>query len=157
MQLLAELESDCAAITAKLAEVCDRAGHCRQVQVKSFNLMVPHSYRLVLSMKDEADAQGDDAAAKSAGGDGGGGGGGGGGLESFDGALLRLYQCMEDYVDDHKEAAFKSSFMEPARFYFFATGRKDWRMDNVDPHVRMRPPPPPPPPPPARPAPPARP
>ena len=25
---------------------------------------------------------------------------------------------MEDYLDDHKERAFKSSFMEPARFYY---------------------------------------
>ena len=27
---------------------------------------------------------------------------------------------MEDYLDDHKERAFKSSFMEPARFYYDA-------------------------------------
>ena len=30
----------------------------------------------------------------------------------------RFYECMEDYLDDHKERAFKSSFMEPARFYY---------------------------------------
>jgi hypothetical protein len=40
----------------------------------------------------------------------------------------------EDYVDDHKENAFNSAFMEPARFYFVASKAKGYRRDNVDTH-----------------------
>ena len=40
---------------------------------------------------------------------------------------------MEDYLDDHKERAFKSSFMEPARFYYDAVSNHMGR-DHVNVH-----------------------
>ena len=42
------VDCDAAPIVAKLAEVCDRALHCRQVQVKSFNLVMSHRQGAVL-------------------------------------------------------------------------------------------------------------
>ena len=53
LHILSKYESDNGAITTKLAEVCDRALHCRQVQVKSFNLLMSHSYRLILSLRSQ--------------------------------------------------------------------------------------------------------
>ena len=39
-------------------------------------------------------------------------------LDCREGALERLYAVFGDYLDEHKERAFKSAFEEPARFYF---------------------------------------
>ena len=36
---------------------------------------------------------------------------------AFQGALLRFFECFEDFLDDHKENAFNAVFQEPARFY----------------------------------------
>jgi hypothetical protein len=55
LRILADLQPDRAAVVAKLSEICDRATHCRQVQVKSFNLLLAHSYRLVLTDATSAD------------------------------------------------------------------------------------------------------
>jgi hypothetical protein len=116
-QLLVDMENDTAAITTKLSEVVDRSLHCRQVQVKSFNLMISHAYRLVLH---QGKPTGDGA----------------GHANGFDAALLRFYECMEDYMDDHKENAFKSSFQEPAKFYFhYRSGSEGWNEDNVETHA----------------------
>lgn len=41
-----------------------------------------------------------------------------GGLDTREGALERLYSVFGDYLDEHKERAWKSAFEEPARFYF---------------------------------------
>ena len=49
-ELMVELEDDEAAIMAKLVEVVDRSIHCRQVQIKSFNVVVgvERSERLIV-------------------------------------------------------------------------------------------------------------
>ena len=123
MKIMAEMDNDTAAITAKLTEVVDRSLHCRQVQVKSFNLVMSHSYRLILSLKYQLGAK-NQAKQVSV------------GLDDYGGALLRIFEIVEDYLDDHKENAFKSSFMEPNRFYFeFRNHREGWTADNVDTHA----------------------
>lgn len=117
LQVLVDLEEDEAAIVAKFAEVCDRALQCRQVQVKSFNVLVSHSYRLAMGVrhgKPVSDA-------------------GSGNLDTYQVALLRFYGVFEDFLDDHKEHAFNSSFMEPARFYFTQRGDVG-NANNVDTH-----------------------
>eukprot|EP00397_Hematodinium_sp_SG-2012_P006885 GEMP01006922.1.p1 GENE.GEMP01006922.1~~GEMP01006922.1.p1 ORF type:complete len:613 (+),score=166.20 GEMP01006922.1:1003-2841(+) len=127
VELLVQLEPNKSSIVAKLSEVVDRALHCRQVQIKSFNLVISHSYRLVLSLSDHLNTDKNVKAAKKKRivktND----------LEDYDTALVRFYECMEDYVDDHKENAFKSSFMEPARLYYFIASNTT-AYDNVDTH-----------------------
>eukprot|EP00941_MAST-03F_sp_MAST-3F-sp1_P004668 g4668.t1 len=121
IKLLAELEGDRGAIIAKLGEICDRAMHCRQVQVKSFNLMISHAYSMVLSLDNQTSQKQEKVMLDD--------------LSVFDNAILRFYEIMEDFIDDFKEKAFSSAFMEPARFYFVATNRNDWRAHNVDTHA----------------------
>jgi hypothetical protein len=42
---------------------------------------------------------------------------------------------MEDYLDDHKENAFKSAFQEPARYYFhYKKKPEQWVEENVETH-----------------------
>ena len=39
-------------------------------------------------------------------------------MESKAGCLRLFYGYVEDYLDDHKERAYKSAFEQPARFYY---------------------------------------
>lgn len=55
-------------------------------------------------------------------------------MRAYRGALIRFYECMEDYLDDHKENAFNSSFKEPARYYWTVSGQEDMA-DNVEVHA----------------------
>ena len=48
-------------------------------------------------------------------------------------ALNRVYEAVEDYLDDHKEKAFKSAMFEPCRFYFDLVENTCHR-DHVDTH-----------------------
>lgn len=48
-------------------------------------------------------------------------------------ALLRVFECVEDYLDTHKENAFKSAVHEPARLYFDLCGNHHHR-DHVNVH-----------------------
>ena len=48
-------------------------------------------------------------------------------------ALNSVYEALEDYLDDHKEKAFKSAMFEPCRFYFDLVGNI-WHRDHVDTH-----------------------
>jgi len=48
-------------------------------------------------------------------------------------ALNRVYEAIEEYLDDHKEKAFKSALFEPCRFYFDLVGNTLDR-DHVDTH-----------------------
>lgn len=48
-------------------------------------------------------------------------------------ALNRVYEAIEEYLDDHKEKAFKSAMFEPCRFYFDLVGNECFR-DHVDTH-----------------------
>jgi hypothetical protein len=54
-------------------------------------------------------------------------------LDCREGALERLYAVFGDYLDEHKERAFKSAFEEPARFYFDCVGDAVGR-DHVNVH-----------------------
>ena len=145
-----EFEDDEAAIMAKLVEVVDRSIHCRQVQIKSFNVVMSHAYRLVQmtenqvvkGKKQKRGKSAKPAAARPRGG-------------SFvsnlmanfypaqktdeedehDAALLTVLAIFEDYIDDHKENAFRSAFQEPNRCYFTIQHGRDWRADNVDTHA----------------------
>ena len=112
--LLSQFEDDKSAIVTKLSEIVDRSLHCRQVQVKSFNLVISHCFRLLTNLHDAST--------------------GNVSYGPFERALLRFYEVFEDFVDDHKEHAFISSFQEPARFYFTIAHGRDWRVDNVDTH-----------------------
>mmetsp|Transcript_41174 Transcript_41174/g.118997 ORF Transcript_41174/g.118997 Transcript_41174/m.118997 type:complete len:733 (-) Transcript_41174:582-2780(-) len=109
LQILLDMEN-ADAISAKLSEVCDRAPRCASARQQALNLLVLHCYHL--KHKPALDN---------------------GTLDSQDGALARFNECMEDYLDDHKERAFKSSFMEPARFYFSAV-RDQSGLDHVNVH-----------------------
>ena len=48
-------------------------------------------------------------------------------------ALNRVYEAIEEYLDDHKEKAFKSAMFEPCRFYFDLV-KNDCFRDHVDTH-----------------------
>lgn len=100
------------AIVAKLSEVCDRAPRCSSAKRQAFNILVAHSFHLSEQTgvpSKEAD------------------------LNTLDGARQHFNTCMEDYLDDHKERAFNSSFMQPARFYFDCVGDHSAR-DHVNVH-----------------------
>lgn len=56
-----------------------------------------------------------------------------GGLDTREGALERLFAVFGDYLDEHKERAWKSAFEEPARFYFNCVGDGSGR-DHVNVH-----------------------
>lgn len=112
--VILELESDKGAIVSKLSEVVDRALHCPQVQVQSFQLVLSHAARLV----DKRDASVHDT------------------MDQYSAALHQFYACFEDFLDDYKEKAFGSAFMEPARFYLTHSGiGPGFLRDNVDTHA----------------------
>ena len=136
LKLVAEHEQDAAAITAKLGEIVDRSLHCPQVQVKSFQLLLCHTSRLLKKRGSRrggghASAAPLAAAAEEKHCDGECSNGN---LEDFGPALERFLECFEDFLDDHKESAFNASFQEPARFLFELGGYDHWMKDNVDTH-----------------------
>ena len=98
------------AIIAKLSEVCDRAPRCSSAKRQAFNLLVAHAYHL---HEQSAKAPSE--------------------VQTKEDACVRLEEMMEDYLDDHKERAFNSAFMEPARCYFNAVGDGGGR-DHVNVH-----------------------
>ena len=71
-----------------MAEVVDRANRCESAQKQAYNLLIVHAGRL-------ADANalrsaGAAAAAATA------------GVDSLDGAVARVHEVFEDFLDDHK-------------------------------------------------------
>ncbi len=123
LQVLLEHEVDTSALVSKLSEMVDRSLHCRQVQVKAFNVIVAYAYRLLTTKKrnqkhkatnaDDVDVD----------------------LTDYKAALRRFFECVEDYIDDHKENAFKSAFQEPAKYYFHhRANREQWNEENVETH-----------------------
>mmetsp|Transcript_9070 Transcript_9070/g.15545 ORF Transcript_9070/g.15545 Transcript_9070/m.15545 type:complete len:865 (+) Transcript_9070:125-2719(+) len=111
VQILVKLEHP-DAIVAKLSEVCDRAERCTSAQRQAFNLLVAHSFHLLEVHEHRADDSN---------------------LDSREGAFAHVLQCLEDFLDDHKERAFKASFMEPTRLYFDLVGDSCQR-DHVNVH-----------------------
>mmetsp|Transcript_110826 Transcript_110826/g.203209 ORF Transcript_110826/g.203209 Transcript_110826/m.203209 type:complete len:919 (+) Transcript_110826:61-2817(+) len=123
-QVILDHERDNGAIVSKLSEVVDRALHCRQVQVQSFQLVLSHSAQLLGSLQSHAGA----AATSSTQYDSAG--------SDFNTALRRFYECFEDFLDDYKERAFSAAFMEPNRFYLTYSGiSPGFLKDNVDTHA----------------------
>lgn len=104
---------DCMLAQSTLVEVCDHALHCPQVQVKAFEPVLANALRAT-----GADSQAEEP-----------------NYESPDSALSQLYHCFEDYLDEHKERAFASGFIEPARAYLaVAKDAPKWMEENVDTH-----------------------
>ena len=48
-------------------------------------------------------------------------------------ALEKLFEIFEDFLDDYKERAFLSAFLEPAKFYFDIIGDR-YQKDHVNVH-----------------------
>jgi hypothetical protein len=119
LQVLVELDDDTAAIAAKLSECCERAQHCSQAQQHAFDVLVYYAYGLLpnsakaAAPTSESQEYDDDST-------------------SYNAALLHFYACMEDYMDDHKENAFKSSFQEPSKFYLV---QNSMDANNVETHA----------------------
>lgn len=202
---MAAHESDLTVIKTKLAQVCDRAIHCRMVQVKGFNLIAKHSYIILQKMRQEHqtvraalfvrvlcvlllravssvqcvgcnERQGPAAsilfafvsvwsirptpqdqgraaeeplaqavslprAQSSDMPD----------AETYSEALRQWFTYVEDFVDDHKEHAFVSAFVAPAKFFWHVPPGHTRRQTNhptrrsrnhtkPPPHRRLRPP-----------------
>uniref|UniRef100_A0A7S1HBD3 RING-type domain-containing protein n=1 Tax=Hemiselmis andersenii TaxID=464988 RepID=A0A7S1HBD3_HEMAN len=149
-----------AGIVAKLSEVCDRAHRCMSAKNQAFVLIVTHGYNLWRDQARVGEAAANDAGGvqELEGQEAGAGeasvtsneaeelidkalkahfsailnpavlAGGG-----FSGALSRVYECVEIFLDEHKEKAFNSAFIEPARFYFDLVG-DDHQRDHVNVH-----------------------
>lgn len=112
LNLLCEnAESD--TIISKLAEACDRADRCMSAQRQAFNILICAAYNTGHNTTDSIKYLSD--------------------LSTKEGALIRLYECVEDYLDDHKERAFISSFIAPARFYYHLTNNS-FGKDHVNIH-----------------------
>ena len=117
-------------VQQKLSEVCMRSRFCPAQQTKSFNALLGTAYRLLEPDQQHSttvetkptsgplsNAEADDKPESTT-----LGGDGSPPRLPLDAhhatALQRLYEIVEDYIDDHKEAAFRSAFQEPCRFYF---------------------------------------
>ena len=100
-------------IVSKLSETCDRANRCSSAQRQAFNILICAAYNSN-TMKSTSILAYDD-------------------LSTKEGALMRVYECIEDFLDDHKERAFMSAFMAPARFYYHITNN-DFGKDHVNIH-----------------------
>jgi hypothetical protein len=105
-------------LVAKVAEVVDRAHRCSSAQKQAYNLLLVHAGRLSDTALHK-DAPPTNAASSR--------------LDTLDGAVARVHECFEDYLDDYKERAYASAFEEPARFYYDAIGDHGGR-DHVNVH-----------------------
>jgi hypothetical protein len=135
-------------IVAKLSEVSDRSGRCDSAVRQAFNILVSSSLQLSEHSRKSRKLQGPgavgavEAAAMAATGTATGTAAAEvtpphppppAPLTSIAGALQRLHDCFEDYLDDHKEKAFNSAMVQPARLYFDLLGDGHNR-DHVDIH-----------------------
>lgn len=123
-------------------QVCDRATRCSSAQRQAFNVLVAHSYHIIERKQLAAESNppaspaqppldrsnkailhdflsGTKRAAPVP--------------DSRQAALLRVYECVEDFLDEFKEKAFASAFVEPARFYFDVVSDA-FQRDHVDIH-----------------------
>mmetsp|Transcript_24914 Transcript_24914/g.50608 ORF Transcript_24914/g.50608 Transcript_24914/m.50608 type:complete len:856 (-) Transcript_24914:80-2647(-) len=134
-------------IVVKLSEVCDRATRCSSAQRQAFNVLVGHSYHII-QRKQSASVPGQQPAGASYPKSDtipeadsrqtlrvflNGGEPRSRDVECAEGALQRVYECVEDFLDDFKEKAFFSAFIEPCRFYFDIVGDESGR-DHVNVH-----------------------
>jgi len=107
-------------IVAKFAEVADRVHRCESAQKQAYNLLLVHAGGLVdAGRAGGAAVQPSQSAAP--------------GVDGIDGAVGRVHAAFEDFLDDHKERAYKSAFEEPARYYYHVQGDGGGR-DHVNVH-----------------------
>jgi hypothetical protein len=107
-------------IFAKISEVADRSSRCESAVRQGFNIMISCSYQLAeTAERNRAIDAGTSFASKP--------------LTSIAGAMQRLQDCFEDYLDDHKEKAFNSAIVQPARMYYDYVGDASGR-DHVNIH-----------------------
>ena len=143
LRTIAELDTRDGLVT-KLTEVCDRATRCSSAKRQAFNLLISHAHRISqehdkrlhrranTSTATNTSATNDatanplltehdrDANSEAD-------------LDTPAGALRRLAECIEDFLDDHKARAFASSTVQPLRMYFDAVD-DDHNRDHVDVH-----------------------
>ena len=87
-------------MTTKLAEICDRSIHCPQMKVTAFDVLVRHVAQC--QRQQTATKTGDDDDES---------------IGDLHQALQRVHECMADYMDSHKDLAFKFAFVEPAKYF----------------------------------------
>ncbi|CAE7667183.1 unnamed protein product [Symbiodinium microadriaticum] len=109
-------------IVAKLSEVCDRAIRCASARRQAFNTLVTSSFQHMDNPAESKCAANVMPLSQTV-----------GHLDNPQGALARLAECFEDYIDDHKEKAFNSSVVQPCRFYFHLIG-DNFGKDHVNIH-----------------------
>eukprot|EP00467_Chlorarachnion_reptans_P007228 CAMPEP_0114496562 /NCGR_PEP_ID=MMETSP0109-20121206/5838_1 /TAXON_ID=29199 /ORGANISM="Chlorarachnion reptans, Strain CCCM449" /LENGTH=891 /DNA_ID=CAMNT_0001673847 /DNA_START=134 /DNA_END=2808 /DNA_ORIENTATION=+ len=88
-------------IVAKLGEFCDRAVRCASAKRLAFDLMVKQVHKLITGRNERVG--GDDAKEMSLG-----------------ACIEKCRNIFEEYIDLHKDMAYKSAFEEPCRCYFNA-------------------------------------
>jgi len=125
-------------IKTKLAEVCDRSIHCAQMKVTAFNVLVRHAAAAAVNtttLESEAGSSSDGDTAKAAPTATGVAKATPTATAATKAALRRVYECMADYVDQHKDSAFRSSFIEPSKYYAHHSKLEKWVEDNVETHA----------------------
>ena len=93
-------------LLAKLSEAADRAHRCHSAQMQARHLLLGHASRLL----ERAEQPGQRRGAES--------GEGGAAAAERRAAQERFEACFEALVDEWKQNAFASAFVEPARCYF---------------------------------------
>lgn len=107
-------------IIAKFGELCDRVSRCPSAQKQGYNLLIRHAAQILELSAGECSAGTNNPDFVDD-------------LTTYDSAMRRVHACVEDFLDDFKEKAFKSAIHEPARFYFDAIGDPMGR-DHVNVH-----------------------
>ena len=124
-------------IKTKFAEVCDRSIYCPQMKVTAFNVLVRHAAAAAVdttTVEPEADC-GDTATAATAATATTTATAATTATAGMEAALRRVYECMADYVDQHKDSAFRSSFVEPSKYYAHHSKLEKWVENNVETHA----------------------
>jgi hypothetical protein len=114
-------------IIAVFERVGDRMHRCESARKQAYNLMVQHA-ALILEMQQLRKSPGGgeqpdlvrDVSTRS--------------LSNFHGAKRRIYDCIEEYLDQHKEQAFFSAVHEPARLVHILNNDHGGR-DHVEVHA----------------------
>ena len=104
LQLLGGADANTSEMTTKLAEICDRSIHCPQMKATAFDVLVRHVAQRQRPTATNTPEAGADH-------------GTGTNENVLHEALKRVHECMADYMDTHKDYAFKSAFVEPAKYF----------------------------------------
>eukprot|EP00928_Gymnodinium_smaydae_P085088 TRINITY_DN683_c5_g1_i2.p1 TRINITY_DN683_c5_g1~~TRINITY_DN683_c5_g1_i2.p1 ORF type:complete len:974 (-),score=121.29 TRINITY_DN683_c5_g1_i2:100-2994(-) len=95
-------------LVAKLSELVDRVPRCNSAKKQAFNMLFTHAFRCKEiarpTLACDVTFAGDTSTLR----------------EQV--AREHVQRCFESFLDDHKERAFSSAFVEPSRLYFHAIG-----------------------------------